>query len=61
MQKVAIILVLIACIALLLFLVYFSFKLLRDTQKQMQIDKDKRKLDRTLPEQSKNNKQDLNQ
>lgn len=55
----AIILVLIACIALLLFLVYFSFKLLRDTQKQMQIDKDKRKLDRTLPEQSKNNKQDL--
>ena len=57
----AIILVLIACIALLLFLVYFSFKLLRDTQKQMQIDKDKRKLDRTLPEQSKNNKQDLNQ
>ncbi|MBU3845514.1 MAG: hypothetical protein H9855_00775 [Candidatus Acinetobacter avistercoris] len=61
MQKVAIILVLIACIALLLFLVYFSFKLLRDTQKQMQIDKDKRKLDRTFPEQSKNNKQDLNQ
>ncbi|WP_338562363.1 hypothetical protein [Acinetobacter sp. KS-LM10] len=57
----AIILVLIACIALLLFLVYFSFKLLRDTQKQMQIDKDKRKLDRTFPEQSKNNKQDLNQ
>lgn len=61
MQKVAIILVLIACIALLLFLVYFSFKLLRDTQKQMQIDKDKRKLDRTIPEQSKNNKQDIDQ
>lgn len=61
MQKVAIILVLIACIALLLFLVYFSFKLLRDTQKQMQIDKDKRKLDRMLPEQSKKNKQDIDQ
>lgn len=56
-----IVLVLIACIALLLFLVYLSFKLLRDTQKQMQIDKDKHKLDRTFSEQSKNNKKDIDQ
>ena len=47
MQKIAIIVVLIACLALLIFLVYFSFKLLRDTQKQVEAEKAQNKRDQS--------------
>lgn len=42
MQNIAIILLMLACLAVLSFLVFISFKLLRDSQTQMKLDKEKK-------------------